>query len=42
VFFNHIPGGSNVLYMDGHVDFQKYPSNKFPAHRAAANVLGAG
>jgi prepilin-type N-terminal cleavage/methylation domain-containing protein/prepilin-type processing-associated H-X9-DG protein len=23
---NHTPSGSNVLYMDGHVDFQKYPS----------------
>ncbi len=23
--FNHIPGGSNVLYMDGHVEFIKYP-----------------
>jgi prepilin-type N-terminal cleavage/methylation domain-containing protein/prepilin-type processing-associated H-X9-DG protein len=23
--FNHIPGGSNVLYMDGHVGFVKYP-----------------
>jgi prepilin-type N-terminal cleavage/methylation domain-containing protein/prepilin-type processing-associated H-X9-DG protein len=22
--FNHIPGGCNVLYMDGHVDFVKY------------------
>lgn len=22
--FNHIPGGSNVLYMDGHVKFLKY------------------
>ncbi len=22
--FNHIPGGSNVLYMDGHVEFMKY------------------
>ena len=22
--FNHIPGGSNVLYLDGHVSFQKY------------------
>ena len=28
--FNHIPGGGNVLYMDGHVDFQKYPGEKFP------------
>jgi len=23
--FNHIPGGSNVLYMDGHVTFVKFP-----------------
>ncbi len=22
--FNHIPGGSNILYMDGHVEFTKY------------------
>ncbi len=24
--FNHVPGGSNVLYMDGHVEFVKYSS----------------
>ncbi|MCD6287578.1 MAG: DUF1559 domain-containing protein [Candidatus Hydrogenedentes bacterium] len=29
IVFNHIPGGCNVLYMDGHVEFVKYP-NKFP------------
>ncbi len=23
--FNHIPGGSNVLYLDGHVEFVRYP-----------------
>jgi prepilin-type processing-associated H-X9-DG protein len=23
--FNHSPGGSNVLFMDGHVEFVKYP-----------------
>ncbi len=23
--FNHIPGGSNVLYLDGHVSFVRYP-----------------
>lgn len=23
--FNHVPGGGNVLYMDGHVEFVKYP-----------------
>lgn len=28
--YNHLPGGSNVLYMDGHVGFLKYPSDEFP------------
>jgi len=28
--YNHIPGGSNILYMDGHVTFIKYPSDNFP------------
>jgi prepilin-type N-terminal cleavage/methylation domain-containing protein/prepilin-type processing-associated H-X9-DG protein len=28
--FNHIPGGCNVLWMDGHVTFLKYPQQKFP------------
>ena len=23
--FNHIPGGGNILFMDGHVEFVKYP-----------------
>lgn len=23
--FNHVPGGTNVLFMDGHVEFGKYP-----------------
>lgn len=40
VTFNHIPGGANVLYMDGHVEFQKYPNGKFPANRSAANAIG--
>ncbi|MBX7259224.1 MAG: DUF1559 domain-containing protein [Candidatus Hydrogenedentes bacterium] len=26
IVFNHIPGGSNVLYMDGHVSFVNYPT----------------
>jgi len=42
VLFNHLPGGANVLYMDGHVEFQKYPNGKWPAHEAAANALGFG
>lgn len=28
--FNHKPGGSNVLFMDGHVEFRKYPQEEFP------------
>jgi prepilin-type N-terminal cleavage/methylation domain-containing protein/prepilin-type processing-associated H-X9-DG protein len=24
-YFNHVPGGANVLYMDGHVSFVRYP-----------------
>ena len=37
--FNHIPGGANVVYLDGHVEFLKFPS-KHPA--ALANATGAG
>ena len=29
-FMNHIPGGCNVLWMDGHVAFSKYTDGKFP------------
>ena len=35
VGFNHVPGGCNVLYLDGHVDFQKL-GNEFPATTANA------
>ncbi|MDP7639285.1 MAG: hypothetical protein QGG73_06165, partial [Candidatus Hydrogenedentes bacterium] len=38
--FNHIPGGTNVLFMDGHVDYQKYPSNDFPANKGVAAMIG--
>ena len=27
--FNHVPGGGNAVYMDGHVEFIRYPS-RFP------------
>jgi len=29
IVFNHMPGGCNVLYLDGHVEFIRYPT-KFP------------
>lgn len=38
--FNHVPGGSNVLYMDGHVEFLKF-KNKYPISQYVA-VLRAG
>jgi prepilin-type processing-associated H-X9-DG protein len=28
--FNHVPGGSNILYLDGHVAFAKYPAEQAP------------
>ena len=34
---NHVPGGCNVLYLDGHVEFLKYPS-VWPANRYMAFV----
>lgn len=41
--FNHVPGGANILYMDGHVGFSKYPSEDggtdYPTSRA---LLGSG
>lgn len=27
--FNHVPGGSNVIFIDGHVEFITYPSEEF-------------
>ncbi|MCP4640376.1 MAG: DUF1559 domain-containing protein [bacterium] len=37
--YNHIPGGGNVLYMDGHVEFLRYPS-EFPFTRSFAWLNG--
>jgi len=39
-YFNHIPGGGNVLYMDGHVGFIRYPSES-PFSRYYACFMGA-
>ncbi len=33
--FNHVPGGANVLYLDGHVDWVVYPT-AFPASKGLA------
>lgn len=38
--FSHIPGGGNVLYLDGHVAFLLYPSSRFPMTVDSARYLG--
>jgi len=38
--FNHTPGGSNVLYMDGHVEWQRYPAENGPLHPGAIGHIG--
>ena len=39
---NHVPGGANVLYMDGHVEFIKWAgsglTNPFPMNEAGFNL----
>lgn len=37
--FNHIPGGGNVLFMDGHVRFLRYP-DRWPYSRAWMAIVG--
>lgn len=38
--YNHAPGGGNVLYMDGHVEFIRYPG-EFPISEAFARIVEA-
>lgn len=37
--YNHVPGGSNVLYLDGHVDFIRYPGDQ-PVSKVMAVATG--
>jgi len=37
--FNHVPGGCNILYLDGHVQFEKYPGIQ-PLTRGMAILVG--
>lgn len=41
VHFNHVPGGANVLYMDGHVEFVRWPGTEFPVNPYMAYVANA-
>lgn len=38
--FSHAPGGGNVLYLDGHVEFLKYPNERFPFTVDSGRTLG--
>ena len=38
--FSHIPGGGNVLYLDGHVEYLHYPDGRFPMSLDSARSLG--
>jgi len=38
--FNHLPGGANVLYMDGHVEFLRYP-NVWPVSPLFAGIIAS-
>ncbi|MCC6143353.1 MAG: prepilin-type N-terminal cleavage/methylation domain-containing protein [Candidatus Hydrogenedentes bacterium] len=38
--FNHVPGGANILYLDGHVGFERYEGG-FPCTEAAAQMIAA-
>ena len=39
--FNHAPTGANVLFMDGHVTFERYPSETFPVNPYMGFVTNA-
>jgi len=38
--FVHLPGGGNVLYLDGHVSFVRYPAQRFPMTKDSARAFG--
>ena len=37
--FNHVPGGANVLYMDGHATFVPYPADDWPICATWSNFM---
>jgi prepilin-type N-terminal cleavage/methylation domain-containing protein/prepilin-type processing-associated H-X9-DG protein len=38
-YYNHVPGGGNVLWLDGHVTFERYPG-EFPFTRELQEIIG--
>lgn len=41
-YFSHIPGGINQLYLDGHVEFERYPGDGFasPGFATLVGIMG--
>ncbi|MCX5770397.1 MAG: DUF1559 domain-containing protein [Candidatus Hydrogenedentes bacterium] len=37
--FNHVPGGSNILFMDGHAEFAKYPTEDGSAQWPLSKIV---
>ena len=38
--FSHVPGGGNVVYLDGHTKFITYPGKQFPLSEDSSRLLG--
>ena len=38
--YAHVPSGLNVLYLDGHVEFIRYPGERFPGTEDSARIFG--
>jgi prepilin-type N-terminal cleavage/methylation domain-containing protein/prepilin-type processing-associated H-X9-DG protein len=38
--FAHVPGGGNVLFLDGHVEYVRYPGDSFPMTEDSARIFG--
>ncbi len=38
--FAHVPGGGNVLYLDGHVEYVRFPADRFPMTEDSARIFG--
>ena len=39
--FNHVPSGANVMFLDGHVEFVRFPG-RYPLNGAWAGLIGLG
>ena len=37
--FNHIPGGANILFLDGHVEFSRFPATDTRIHWPLSNTI---